>query len=351
MTPMNLPEFLAAIPYLIGYQPDHDSVVVAGLREGHMQFSATIPLGSAPPIDNDLPAHDTGSKVSRVIRQERVDAVIVVGYGPRGDQNTGRLLAHLIDAPITIEIHIDNEQYRRRSSPDEPWTSPSPLPAAPDHGAAWKLPDPSAGRTQHLEKYQPHPQTGFQPLPRERGDLLDALMPSLRAEIGVRTLDRIALTHDPDDMALLAHLIGTTLTQAHVLHATISNPHRRQALIDTYRAAPAPHLADLATLASAGHYLSGGSTATTHEILHHAHPDSPLTQLLTAGIAADVPGRELHNLFTARHGLDRLLHATEAADQAWETTQHRHETPTPPHDPAPPPRKASRHSNPGTPAA
>ncbi|WP_040478107.1 DUF4192 domain-containing protein [Longispora albida] len=65
-------ELLAAVPYMLGFHPS-DSLVVIGVKDGHLQFAARA----------DLPAceHEALASLAAVTARQHPDTTILIGYG------------------------------------------------------------------------------------------------------------------------------------------------------------------------------------------------------------------------------------------------------------------------------
>lgn len=82
-TPQSLPEMtlsspsdcIAAIPYLLGYQPT-DTMVVIGTRHGRVMVTAAAPLPARHADITDFPVTPTS------LSRSTIDAVILAGFGP-----------------------------------------------------------------------------------------------------------------------------------------------------------------------------------------------------------------------------------------------------------------------------
>jgi Domain of unknown function (DUF4192) len=73
-------EILAAVPYLLGFHPDH-SLVVIGARPPrdrvHVTFRYDLPCPPEPAYTREIAAHATA-----VLTREHATVAIVAGYGP-----------------------------------------------------------------------------------------------------------------------------------------------------------------------------------------------------------------------------------------------------------------------------
>jgi hypothetical protein len=69
-------DFLAAVPYLIGFHPA-DSVVVVGIAGQKVLFAARSDL--PPPADE--PSRAAAVQLAEMVARQAVDEVTVIGYG------------------------------------------------------------------------------------------------------------------------------------------------------------------------------------------------------------------------------------------------------------------------------
>ncbi|GAA4940594.1 DUF4192 domain-containing protein [Actinoplanes utahensis] len=102
--PLGTPaEFLAALPYLLGYHP-HDAVALIGLRGHDLEFGACF----------DLPPPGLGAEVLRAgaaeiavtIARQEPQAVVIVGYGP--PQRITPMTMHLVEALRVVEVRVSD---------------------------------------------------------------------------------------------------------------------------------------------------------------------------------------------------------------------------------------------------
>ena len=97
-------DLLAAVPYMLGFHPA-DSVVVLGLRRGALVFELRGDLPSDGHVD------EFADYYARLVHRQRVDAALLVGYGP-GDAVTpavtttaAALARHGVAVPEMLRAH------------------------------------------------------------------------------------------------------------------------------------------------------------------------------------------------------------------------------------------------------
>jgi hypothetical protein len=74
-------DFVAVVPYLIGYRPDDGSIAVLAFAEGRAVFAVRADLPDPDICGDVLP--DLGSYLADVTRREHPNAeIVLVGYGP-----------------------------------------------------------------------------------------------------------------------------------------------------------------------------------------------------------------------------------------------------------------------------
>ncbi|GIG58040.1 hypothetical protein Lfu02_24120 [Longispora fulva] len=71
-------ELLAAVPYVLGFHPS-DSLVVVGVRARKLHFAVRVDLAECADEPDTAALH-----LAEVLHDQRVDAAVVIGYGPPG---------------------------------------------------------------------------------------------------------------------------------------------------------------------------------------------------------------------------------------------------------------------------
>ncbi|MFY1635412.1 DUF4192 domain-containing protein [Solwaraspora sp. WMMB335] len=105
-------DLIAAVPYLIGFHPA-DSIVVVGLRGASVAFAARTDL-PAPATSVDAQAA-LAAQVTEIVDRQRIDAAVVVGYGPAEtvtpalDQTTIGL--QRLSIPLLDALRVTGDRY------------------------------------------------------------------------------------------------------------------------------------------------------------------------------------------------------------------------------------------------
>ncbi|MFG1607050.1 DUF4192 domain-containing protein [Actinoplanes sp. NPDC049265] len=98
-------ELVAAVPYLLGYHPDNDLVVVA-LRDRQVELTLCAEQPADPSVAADL------------CRRHGVTSALILGYGG-GERGTGRLADELRRAgvPVLEELRVHDGHYWSPADP------------------------------------------------------------------------------------------------------------------------------------------------------------------------------------------------------------------------------------------
>ncbi|TDE88182.1 DUF4192 family protein [Occultella glacieicola] len=300
MTSISLGEYLATLPYQVGYELTDQHVMLVG------------EIGDTPVVSASIEWHSDRSDVHQaeglaaqllpVMQRNGATGLMLIGYGNDGATRV-EALADAITAssatpPAITLVEVDNDRFRVRDELDPDWSkwgtvSPPPIELIVEGG--W--PAPAATREEVMERYAPLPQPTFTTLAPSEARRLDDLLPSLRAEIATRTLSRLTddpTIHDPKAFATIAHLIqGDRAVRDAIIVDAARPPARADTLIRLYRSAPQELRPELAATAATALYLSGSTTLEPTAVLAHADPPNRLAYLTKAAIETGAPAEQL----------------------------------------------------------
>lgn len=322
--PLDIGDYVARLPYAVGYRLGNEDLVVGALRADHRSIvQMVISWG-----EHAHTAADAAEQVARMLsRIEQPDALTVVGYGPHGGMRAHQLAHDLQPAVQTavLPIHVQDDTWRVLFDDQHGhWTLPQPVPDPGAELAARGILAPAASRTALEASIEPLPVPTFTPLDAAKAAEVDVLSPQARAAVATATLDRVttARRDDPAQMSRLAHLVTSNVITrdavlAHTLDGRIHND-RVDALVRTFRAAPPGQRPELAVLAGAATYFACWPAPQVRGLLKHADPLATFPGLITAALDAGIDPRKTHH--TVRDG---AVEGLQLAQEEW-TAAHGH---------------------------
>lgn len=301
-----LGDYLASVPWNLGYYPDENYVHVfsaAGAQMDQRSLDVYWPQGLDPAAG--------GPRIAREITK-RLDSpgtvVGVVGYGEHGAELVDAMQPTLTDggARAVLVAHVDEEHFRVRAAGLD-WSDFRPMPAVPVEVATAGYAIPARDRQEHVARYAPLPEPAFTLPERAETERLARMSPSQRAQLGRELLDNLSTEHvqlDHDSMRTLAYLVNATplaVRDAVLVHAAKSH-ERAGALLETYRAAPPDLRGHLGASAAAALNCNDVSNSRVRAVLEHVSDDIRLGQLVKQAMDGDLP---------LRNALERMEQATE----------------------------------------
>lgn len=320
---VGLGDYLAGLPYLVGYDLTEQHLVAVGLSAS----GASGPIAAItwqPPAgqgDRDL-AESLAATLGNVARSTDVEQFLLVGYGPRGRERTALLadaLLATIDVPEPVEVHVDRGTFAALDPERGVWSHPLRLPDVAAAAVVAGESMPARTRDELMQRFAPTARPAYAALSETDAAQFATSPPSFHAEVATRLLDQLATPghgDDPGRMAVLAHLAtGDLAVRDTVIAAAAQDPARADALVRTYRGAPAELRGPTASVAATALYLRGATQPAIEEVLRHADRDghhARLTALIETAVAA---GMSPHPL---RANLTRTAEsALDAADARW----------------------------------
>lgn len=316
-------DFVATIPYLIGYEPEPGELIVGVQVPGHGANFKQVPHV----VDEARPDSVVPPRLVEAYRSvaESIPAgakVFAFGYGPHGDvlADTFELELRAVDkGPLALAVHVDQRAFRHRRETANDWSAPQPVPPPPADLAVndgWA--PPAANRDEAIERYFPLPTPTFDEVAPDVARTIDTMLPSLRAEVSQRYLEQLAQPGNPDPtkQAWLAHVIGTDqISRDLLLFENWSKPETTEALVAIYRGAPKHLIGPLAVTAGAALYFHSDALIPPRTALVVARAEGAgsgenLARLVDAAMNAGLPPERLNRAGS----IARLHQALAAAD-------------------------------------
>ncbi|GAA1854508.1 hypothetical protein [Myceligenerans crystallogenes] len=308
-------DYLAKIPFTVGHEIADEQVVV-GAVQANRQDIVHIVLD----WDDTVHAQRIADQVTRILAgTEPPASLIVVGFGPHGRARAGTLADGLRATmpSLVMPVHVHDGVWRALEGK---WTHGQPVPDLTAELVVAGFPIPAGSPADLEASVAPLRVPAFDPLDDQTADRLAALAPRQRAGLAQDVLERVA-DGGPDEigqMRVLAHLATTDLVIRDVILAyTLDGGVRHdrvEALVRTFRAAPARQQPLLATLAAAATYFACWHTPKTVGLLRHADPIARLTHLVQSALESNFDPRQAHD--TVRDGAVEGLQRQEQEHDA-----------------------------------
>lgn len=311
----NPTDVLAVVPYLLGFAPE-DSLVVLGLRGRRLVFQARSDLVPADSID------ESARHLAGVFARQRVDAALMVGYGPEAivTPQTLALRTAMVDKGIQVleAMRAEDGRYWSYVCERPDCCSPEGTPydvstSAVAATATYAGLNPAPSRDVLVARLAP-PDGLARLAAREAAERADARLRALLAIggdgedlalIGTTAVERLAIRHrfgtplDNDEIAWVGTLLAHAATRDRALELAGADPvlhvelwtevlHRVDARL---AAAPATLLAFAAWQCG-----DGAVAAIALERALTTDPAYMLAQMLTDAIDNGIPPARWHEL-------------------------------------------------------
>ncbi|WP_125778006.1 hypothetical protein [Antribacter gilvus] len=310
--------YVARLPFVVGHQLSDEHVVLGAFDE----TARSIVHGALQwddPVPDTVIAQGMADYMSRALREESVDRIVVVGYGPDGPGRATLLADYLtrtMDVATTV-LHVDGGTWRRHTPGG--WTPPQQIPDGAVDMVARGRPAPAASRQDLMDSVTPLKNPLFEPLDPDKARELANLSPVQRLSVAVGAMEALAAgrTDDPGRMQTLAHAVTTDsmVREAVIAHTIADKVHdgHVDALVRTFRAAPRDLRPTLALTAAAAAFLAAWHPPLVWGLLNHADPETNLTYLLTRSLEEGAKPQRFRPVLVqaARDDIDH-------AQQAWE---------------------------------
>ncbi|GFZ85444.1 hypothetical protein [Nesterenkonia alkaliphila] len=351
---MQVGELIARMEYEYGYRFQQGDVLLIGVNDQGMGGpQAVLPIEQATVEqqvqgihEEVLPMVHRDYRNLIMVRYEEFDYHETNGFH---DQFTASLDDHPGGFEVVAQYKVDQNRQlyqgymdQQWASPGLRWTMPGKLPDVSAQMRELGYKEPASSEAEYLRSFQPHPEPGFQPLDQEQEvSHLNRLAPRVSVEVARHALATTASTESIEQQAkarqTLGHLVAydEDARDAVAYDASIS-PAKKDALVETYRQAPAKQRPALAAAAGAAWMMSGGGLKAGRAIMAHAYQSTRpsdralVTAAEVATTRAHMRPEEIQEAFGKEIGTD--LEAAEAAHQEWErlysstTTQTETET-------------------------
>lgn len=311
-------ELLTSIPVRLGFLPGPDQVVVT-LRGENRRDVVLLrwPHRDAPAMSARELADSLQEQHGAQLAREN-GGVLVIGFG--GPEVASRIdsLREAIHLrwPDGIRVgaaQVQGSRWRLRGAAGPGQWRPLPEPS-PDL-LVQGYPAPAPDMQTYLQQYDPATRPTFEPLPDRLRTLIDSTPPSLRAELALRCLRRLADREShPLDAAVLAHTLGCTAVSHGLVAYAFPDRARTGALVDVYRGAPA-ELRPAATMAAATALWLRGRIMESKHVLTHLPLEAEQVDGSRPSQARLGPAVTPESIATA-FGRDAAA-GLEAADVAW----------------------------------
>lgn len=317
-TQVGLGQYLALQPGWIGEEPTDLDVNVAAFDDHGRTVAHAAAFWDLATKDQDV-TDAVARHVQDILPHEiEVARLLVIGYGPSGPYRSEEL-ANTLHHRLDIQpgrVHVSGSFWRTPPVPGGAWLPARSLPPAPPQLDLANVTVSTAALDELTEAVAPLDTPLFDPL-----DPVGAMTLLLSSPVQRAAVARQAQYHlsegpldDPALMQVLAHLITSDVVTRDVAVGYALSSEQRQwhvdALVRTFRAAPAELRPALAAPAAAAVYFADWHRQLVHGLLDHADPLDPLTVTLSRALADGINPNPLRKpLETAA---DKALHRAEA---------------------------------------
>ena len=305
-------ELAGAIPHLLGYRPEEQSVVVLGLQGNRL---GPLAATTSPDVvaHGGFPSQASAGfarQVGQAFTRYGVTTSIVVGYGADGP-GRARLVAEALDSYVSPNHEVacwsvDRGQVRSWDREVGGWSKPELV----DSGAEWVLRGSAPADSRHdmVDSFQPQPAQAWAPLSSDQQQELAALPEADQVGLArdvVRQLTEPGAGAGPHEYAWLGALInGPVGVRDAVLGATVTSPGGVEALRAALVGAPECYRDGLTAVTAATVYVRGHSSELAHELVDRVNPTGPHARL--AGLV-----RTSLNMGLDPRGLQRAIVAAD----------------------------------------
>ena len=317
-TEVGLGQYLALQPGWIGEEPTDLDMKVAAFDDHGRTVAHAAAFWDLTAKDDDLT--DTISRHVQDIlpREIEVARLLVIGYGPSGPYRAEALAATLHQR-FDIEparVQVADGFWRTPPVPGGAWMPARSLPPAPPQLDLANVTVSATVLDGLTEAVTPLDAPLFDPLDPVGAMKLLRSSPVQRAAVARQAQYHLSEgpLDDPALMQVLAHLISSDVVIRDVAVGYAVSSDERQwhvdALVRTFRAAPAELRPALASPAATGVYFAGWQRQLVHRLLDHAAPLDPLAVMLSRALVDGI------NPYPLREALEttaeRALHRTQA---------------------------------------
>lgn len=283
-----LGDIAAMAPWLLGYEPGNNDVVLFTLDRDNSPNAVTGPTIMIPCDEIGSGLEDAVRDTARRIvnKFQGKPLAFVIGYGDNGDLLASRVAETFQDAPAinadTVPLHYDGSHVQM-ITPDGGKVDCGPLPDVSTEMTALGKPMPSASRTMKDREWHPDPVPSYEALPPSIAERLESFPPTERAEEAVR-LARVLSDGDSrnfqSDQRRLAGLINSStdhwVSDRLMMEAcTAPTPAMADTVRQLYVQAPPEYQQSIAGLAAITHYAQYGNSQALRAVSTQLDPEGP----------------------------------------------------------------------------
>ena len=281
-------DVVAMVPWVVGYEPGHNDVVLFTLDRDQDSSAATGPTIMLPcdEIGAELEeaARDTAHRIVGEFQGKPL--VFAIGYGENGDLLANRVAEAFEDALTidndTIPLQYDGSHVHM-VGPEGRALDCGPLPDISAEMTALDKPMPSASRTMKDREWHPDPVPSYSALPEPIAQRLESIPPTERAEEAVRLARVLSEGDSPNpqtDQGRLAGLINSStdhwVSDRLMMEAcTAPTPAMADTLRQLYVQAPPEYQQSIAGLAAVTHYAQYGNSQPLRAVKTQLDPEGP----------------------------------------------------------------------------
>ncbi len=349
-----------SIPYLLGYQPSDEHVVIAAVASDRVVVVASAEWVSAyDQVDSNGSRPELKGRlvsITDVMEPAVPDSYLILGYGAQGRDRALLVGGHLEDltgqsttsmaAEPDGSVGVFNpERYRWDLYQGDVGRLEAELAYA-------GIPRPAPSRQAHVDKFAPYAEPAWDALPLAEQLRIEHALPSERAAVGVELLGAWQGAGERDP-GRLAHLMRSHReVRDEVLLAGIQT-NAASTLLELYRGAPSEYRDVTGAVAAVVMFAEFGGGLAVEEVLSHVSPTSDqaaLSELMDGVLKGGIPPRDLRLILTSGDHTAALQAAdsrflTDRTQQSLSQAKDSLATPSPMQAPQPelPPKAPTQH--------
>lgn len=286
---MESPADIAAMaPWVLGYEPGHNDVVLFTLDRDDSPSATTGPTVMIPCDEIGFRLEDAVRDTAQRIAPEfhGKPLTFAIGYGANGDILASKVASTFQDAldidADTVPLHYDGSHVQM-ITPDGGKVDCGPMPDVSAEMTALGKPVPSASRSMKDREWHPDPVPSYEALPSSIAERLETFAPTERAEEAVRLARGLANGDSGDvqtDQRRLAGLINSSTDhwvsdRLMMAACTASTPAMADTLRQLYVQAPPEYQQSIAGLAAVAHYAQYGNSQALRAVSTQLDPEGP----------------------------------------------------------------------------
>lgn len=286
---METPADIAAMaPWVLGYEPGHNDVVLFTLDRGDSPSAMAGPTVMFPCDELGSGLEDAVRETARRVVNEFQGRPLAfaIGYGENGDLLATQVAETFQDALAinadTIPLHHDGSHVQMIVGDGRKFDC-GLLPDVSAEMTALGHPVPSPSRTMKDREWHPDPVPSYDVLPSAIAERLEKFPPTERAEEAVRLAQVLAdgkSQNVPSEQRRLAGLINSStdhwVSDRLMMEAcTAPTPAMADTLRQLYVQAPPEYQQAIAGLAAITHYAQYGNSQALRAVSAQLDPEGP----------------------------------------------------------------------------